>query len=545
MGINNYNKKFGICVNQPVGIVDLFAGPGGLGEGFSSLKDQSGKKLFSIKVSIEKEPSAYATLHLRSFLRKFNDEFPPEYYDFLNGKIDEPDWCTLYPDEWMAASDEVKCLELGTKKASNFLANRIADIRKMCGNRVILIGGPPCQAYSLAGRSRRAGIADYVPCKDQRNFMYKHYIKVLADLQPAAFVMENVKGMLSSSVQVRGNKIFRAIRSDLCDAAGPSSYQIFALSPSNERTRLDHSYLASDFIVRFEDYGIPQARHRVIIVGVRKDIAQRIPLNLPLPLAMQTKFNVRDVLDAMPKIRSGLSKCDSTNAWEQHMKDVITTVRKHAPTFSRKKTMAFKAALVRCEAMLADDVVLSRECSGGIQLPGSCPANLRNWIMDKALTRLPNNYARGHMPDDLARYLFAAAFSQTCGRSPKSRDFPDALAPNHRNWRSGKFSDRFRVQLLDAPASTITSHISKDGHYFIHPDPTQCRSLTVREAARLQTFPDNYYFKGNRTQQYIQVGNAVPPFLARQIAEKLWHVFKYLDQNVDDTLRPLRMMKSA
>ena len=132
-----------------------------------------------------------------------------------------------------------------------------------------------------------------------------------------------------------------------------------------------------------------------------------------------------------------------------------------------------------------------------------------------------NHQSKSHMKSDLWRYFFSACYSKAHRKSPLLTDYPEILLPNHKNAtpENTKFLDRFKVQVGDRPASTVTSHISKDGHFFIHHDPAQCRAWSVREAARVQTFPDNYFFEGNRTAQYKQVGNAVPPLLAYQIAD--------------------------
>jgi len=141
----------------------------------------------------------------------------------------------------------------------------------------------------------------------------------------------------------------------------------------------------------------------------------------------------------------------------------------------------------------------------------------------------PNLIVIKNIRADLHRYFFAAVFAREKKRSPLLEDFPKALLPKHANvaaaLKETKFNDRFRVQLAGRPSTTVVSHISKDGHYYIHYDPAQCRSLTVREAARLQTFPDNYFFEGERTEQYKQVGNAVPPLLAKQIARVVADLF--------------------
>jgi DNA (cytosine-5)-methyltransferase 1 len=162
--------------------------------------------------------------------------------------------------------------------------------------------------------------------------------------------------------------------------------------------------------------------------------------------------------------------------------------------------------------------------SGGPFIPwkgsSKLPQKLQEWYIDRRLGGILQHEARSHMRSDLGRYLFASSFACEFGYSPKIQNFPEELLPAHGNISSDDipFADRFKVQMADHPATTVVAHIAKDGHYYIHHDPSQCRSLTVREAARLQTFPDNYFFEGNRTQQYTQIGNAVPPLLARKIA---------------------------
>lgn len=167
-----------------------------------------------------------------------------------------------------------------------------------------------------------------------------------------------------------------------------------------------------------------------------------------------------------------------------------------------------------------------------------------HWYTDPRLDGICHHETRAHIGLDIIRYLFAACYTQVHKRFPHLADYPEMLLPKHKNVLeaiyTGKFSDRFCVQRWDVPSRTITSHIFKDGHYYIHPDPLQCRSMTVREAARIQTFPDNYYFCGPRTAQFHQVGNAVPPYLAYQIAEVVSDLFYQLEREETVPVRKIR-----
>lgn len=528
-------------MTDTIKVIDLFAGPGGLGEGFSAFKTPDGKHPFKIVASVEKEASAHRTLTLRAFYRQFLDEgIPPAYYEYLRGspKISaEQFFSEKFPEKWAAAKRET----LGGPKAlgSEDHDEIFAAIKKQIAGHTgkkIVIGGPPCQAYSLVGRARNKGIKGYVAEEDHRHFLYKEYLKVLDLVQPDIFVMENVKGILTA--KVNGESIFEKIREDLaCPARAIKpdegetesieediEYDLLPFAHPLEDHNLYGSYQNKDFVIRAEEFGIPQARHRVILLGVRKDLLPKeLTGELLSDWRQDDQVTAGEILANLPRLRSGLSRTQPNDfqTWKNNLEKGFLKVYTEL-AFSTEAQDNAKRAFDSATVDLSQGgryVKLKRKPKNRL------PDQLKKWYEDEHLLGFVNHEARNHMAKDLHRYLYASCYAAAKGGiSPRSRDYPESLTPNHKNWKSGNFTDRFKVQAEDRVASTVTSHISKDGHYFIHYDPSQCRSLTVREAARIQTFPDNYFFEGNRTEQYVQVGNAVPPLLANHIAKAVYRI---------------------
>jgi DNA (cytosine-5)-methyltransferase 1 len=502
-------------------VIDLFAGPGGLGEGFASLK---GGKAFEIVVSAEMEESAHKTLTLRSYFRhaKRGQERKAlnAYYDFCNSSsASHPK--DVAPSLWAKATSEARQLTLGSKAGNEELDQLIAAA-KLSSDKTVVIGGPPCQAYSLVGRARNLGKANYKAEDDHRHFLYKEYLRILQKVSPAVFVMENVKGILSS--KVNNKLVFHDILRDLSNPSiatqlgdGPE-YLIHSLvTDTTFSYGMDPGSIdPRDFVIHSERYGIPQARHRVILLGIRKDIL-RGKLFAKLARA-DHPVTVEEAFFNLPILRSKLGRSDSASAWTKTVAELSDQLALEARTAG---ALDMAKALSNLKSGFSDELG-----TGELRIPRMDSIEnphdkYSEWVTDKQLDVWLNHETRSHMTSDLGRYLFASTFAETFDRSPKGHiDFAlPSLVPAHANWESGKFADRFKVQMYTRPSTTVTSHIAKDGHYFIHPDPLQCRSLTVREAARLQTFPDNYFFQGNRTQQFHQVGNAVPSLLASQIAK--------------------------
>lgn len=504
---------------REIPVIDLFAGPGGLSEGFASY---TGILSLSPTLSVEKDFHAHQTLELRTFYRQFPlGQAPKEYYEYIRARrVTRDALFSKYADEanaarliaWHATLGEVPLEQLVER-----VRGAIGDAKHW-----VLIGGPPCQAYSTIGRARMTRNQNF--SQDHRHTLYREYLKIVAALNPTIFVMENVKGILSSKL---GNeKIFGRILNDLrapLDSLDDlSRKQISRYGNEHQygvysfvkQVPWDEALEPNDYIIEAERFGVPQRRHRVILLGIRRDYDQG---EHPTLESSPQEITVDEIIGSLPAIRSRLSSGDTDTAqW-------VSAIRRSGPLkgLSTKRFRPVKDCAKDAVAAMTDSVA-----EGAPFIRGAFhPRKLDAWLYDKRLRGVVQHDSRFHMADDLCRYLFAAAYATVTGDSPRLENFPRNLWPLHtnavedENGRVANFRDRFKVQVSDQPCNTVTAHLSKDGHYFIHPDPVQARSFTPREAARLQTFPDNYFFEGPRSKQFHQIGNAVPPYLAWQLAD--------------------------
>jgi len=405
----------------------MFAGAGGLTEGFF-------RNNYDIVSHIEMNPYAAQTLETRTLYHalaeKGHQNIYYQYYyqnlsreEFLDEcrSFDVPDAGVINQKLSLETEDTI------IKQVRERLAERNRDTVD------VIIGGPPCQAYSLIGRARdQKKMLD-----DPRNYLYLHYLRFIEEFKPEIFVFENVPGLLSA----RKGEIY----SDLLKRINNLGYT----TPSEPH------------ILNAHDFGVLQDRKRIIFIGWRKEH----DLNYPIFESNQPRYNVRDALGDLPALEPGMGTDGPQN------------YRVEPPS-----------------------------------------RYLREYNIRNGQKYVRHHIARTHIERDREIYRTAIRMWNEGGKRLRYNQLPDCLK-THTNQSS--FLDRYKVIDGNGLSHSIVAHISRDGHYCIHPDINQARSLTVREAARIQSFPDNYLFEGSRTAQYVQIGNAVPPLMAAGIAEKI------------------------
>jgi DNA (cytosine-5)-methyltransferase 1 len=388
--------------HRPIPVIDLFAGPGGLGEGFSSILDANRRPLFSLRVSAEKDPTAHKTLSLRALYRKFpRGQAPDCYYDHIRGAISR-EALFAHPDAADAgheALEEARNFELGKDDPENL--DRRIQAALGGADDWVLIGGPPCQAYSLAGRSRRTRESLEKFESDEKHFLYREYLRIIRRHKPAVFVMENVKGMLSS--QHGGSPIFDRIVADLSNPGEGLEYEIRSLVKPGVAEQIE----PHDFVIEAERYGVPQGRHRVILFGIRSDVARSVPELSSKPEEFvlggeNQRVFVGEALFGLPPLRSRLSKeQDGHDRWLSAIAETAKVLRFYRseglePVFEEMSRALEKAH----HHVSVGGPFLSFDTMGN-----TMQGRLSDWYVDKRLGGVIQHETRSHMRSDLHRYL--------------------------------------------------------------------------------------------------------------------------------------------
>lgn len=399
--------------NNKYTFIDLFAGCGGLSEGFY-------RTGFTALAHVEINHWACETLRTRM-----------KHYGYKNAdkEVIEHD---------ITSEDIINKIETATNGV-------VPDI---------IIGGPPCQAYSTAGRVRDGkGMA-----KDPRNFLFESYVRILEHFRPKFFVFENVTGILSA--KVNGKPILPQVLTAL-----GKEYKIVD----------DPSILLHNTA----DYGVPQIRKRIIIMGVRKDLE-------------------KDTID----LYNGVKKT-------HYNPDMDESLRK-----GLKRFVDVREAIGDLPPVAPGQDVSTET----FDYP--CDNEFLKRIGKKGVHPLMDQICRKHNETDRERFKVMIDNHWSFGEMRKAR-------PDLEHEHARVFDNSYVVQWWDLPSKTILAHIHKDGFQFIHPDGKQLRTFTVREAARIQSFPDDFVFEGSRGEKYKQIGNAVPVLFAEALA-------KSIKENLDD-----------
>lgn len=402
--------------------IDLFAGAGGLSEGFI-------REGFHPVAHVEMSKEACNTLKTRlAFHYLSQNKKQKTYFSYLQNEISREELWKKVPVEII---DSVINDEISSRTIENIfgLIDEKLDSKKVD----LIIGGPPCQAYSLVGRSRDPNRME----GDKRNFLFRYYAKFLIRYKPKYFVFENVLGLLS---------------------AGSRKYL-------NEMIRLFESIgYSTDFkVLNAEEYGVLQRRRRVVIIGHKAKLKFDFPQLHSIENSWETK---KDLFFDLPKLKPG------EELW-------TTKYTKPINNYLRKM-----------------------EIRNGVDF-------------------VTQHITRNHNDRDLEIYSIAIDKWMTEGKRLKYSELPGRLQTHN---KKDIFLDRFKVIDPTGHSHTVVAHIAKDGHYYIYPDAKQVRSISVREAARIQSFPDDYFFEGGRTEAFKQIGNAVPPLMAQALAKKIFEL---------------------
>jgi DNA (cytosine-5)-methyltransferase 1 len=305
----------------------------------------------------------------------------------------------------------------------------------------ILVGGPPCQVFSRVGIGKMKNLGRDIE-SDHRNFLYKEFVRFVAYYKPLCFVMENVDNL------ARKGEILSKIRRDF----------------SNNEHQGYPGYKVEYQVLDASEYGVPQKRKRLFIIGVRSDLS----IEPPFPNRRAGKpISVGDAINDLPSLEplvmplkiksSGPKQKDNESAY------------KYPPQSRYQKKMRRR-----------------KKDGEGV------------W----------NHLCRSHNDKDITIF-------ETLDQGGKYRDLPEEMM----RYRVDIFDDKYKRLVWDEPAWTLTAHMRKDGLAYIH--PLQNRSISVREAARIQSFPDDFVFCAPMTRMFELVGNSVPPLLAEAVAKPL------------------------